>query len=107
MASLMHHVLIERPNRIHHVIIVRVDDMRAHIAMAGQVNLRHFIQRQGIDIDLWIEPVIIASDIHIVRIQQQMTAGLFCHLGDEYTFRNVGCFEFEIGRGVFKRDGAT
>ena len=83
------HIFVEHPHGIHHVIIVRVDDVGAAVAVPRQMDLHHTVKRQCIQVLLGILPVIETADVDIVHVQQQVAAGLPCQLCNKFRFRNL------------------
>ena len=89
------------------MVVMRIDNVIAFIAMPGQMYLYHPLQRQRIQVGLRVQPVVIAGHIHIIHIQQQMAVGRVGHGSDKLRLGNGGMLKLQVGRRVFQRYPAS
>src|SRR5271169_5462131 len=68
-------VLVEFPDRIDDRMVVRVEDIFAIAAVAGDVKLGHALGGDVVDIFHGIEPVVAGGDVDIIDIEQNAAIG--------------------------------
>ena len=86
-------------------MVVRVDQMAAHIAVAGQMKLTHPILRHGPQVRQRVEAMIDAADVDIVDVEQDGAVGALAQPRAETPTRSSRiCMEGEIARDVFQQD---
>ena len=88
-------------------MIVGVDDVRAHMAVAGHVKLHDPICRNSVEEGQRIVTVVEGADIDVVDVEQQPASGAARQLGQEFPFRHFGIVELDIGRDILEHDGAA
>ena len=69
---------------------VGVDDVRAAMFVAGQVELAHAFLRHGAQEGAGIELVIEGADKDVVHVEQDLAIRALGELGDEFPFRELG-----------------
>ena len=67
---------VQLPHRVDHLAVVRVDEVRAAVGVAGQVELHHALVRHVADVLDRVEVVVDAGDVDVVHVQQQAAVGL-------------------------------
>ena len=77
---------IKFPNRIDHVVVMRIDEVRAAIGVAGQMELHDPLVRDVLDILARIEVVVHARNIDVVDVEQQSAIGLLGQAREEVPF---------------------
>jgi hypothetical protein len=62
-------------------MVMGVDDMGAHVAVAGHMKLHHAIRRNSIEEGHRIVAVVEGADIDVVDVEQQPASGAARQLG--------------------------
>ena len=93
---------IQFPNWVGHMIIVRVDQMRAARSVAGQVHLHDSLVRQIANVLDRVEIVIHARDVNVVDVEQQAAIGFFGHAREKFPFGHRGAGKRDIAAGIFQ-----
>src|SRR5690242_8150566 len=100
LAEASYGMLVERPDLGANRMIVRVEQIGAMIAMAGEVELSDPVDRNGVDINPGIELMVEGVHIDIVDVEQNSAVRLFGHRGKELPFAHRRKREFHIARNV-------
>ena len=98
---------IEIPDILAHGMVVGVDDMGAHMAVAGHVELHHAVSRNAVEEGHGIIAMVEGADIDVVDVEQQPAAGAARQFGEEFPLGHLGIVELDIGRDVLQHDGAA
>src|SRR5438105_697641 len=75
VAESIDRVRVKRPHFVDHRTDVRVDDVCAVIRMTSEVILRDGAARNGVDVRLRIEAVVVRADVDVVDIEKQLASG--------------------------------
>src|SRR5580704_2569818 len=98
-------VAIEIPNGVNHVIAVRIQNMGAFVGVASQMNLHNAVGGNTINVLLGVEPVIERADVDVVHVEQDSAVGFLGKLNQKVRFVPGRAAEFQVGGGIFQRDG--
>jgi len=95
---------VEIPHGVDDVPVVRVDDVRAEIRVAGEVDLDDALGGNRFDERERIEPVIVGRDEHVVHVEHQADVGALRHFSDELPLRERAPLVREVARRVLERE---
>ena len=95
---------VKFPNRVDHVVVVRVDDVCGVVAVPRDVKLDDPLVRQGANERVRVEVMIEARDVDVVEVKQQTAVGLFGHAGDELPLLHRGVAESHVRAGVLQHE---
>lgn len=79
-----------------------VEQIRAHVGEAGEVNLRHSSRRDRVHGAQEIEAKVVAADVHIVDVEQDAAVGLLSDRRKKLPLRNIRLPVRNEGRGVLQ-----
>src|SRR4029077_18680273 len=60
---------VKLPNRIEHWVIMRIEDIFLELGMAREMDLRHALGGNCVNIRLRIEPMIFRRDVNVIYIE--------------------------------------
>src|SRR2546426_965626 len=73
----LHSHAVEVPHGGDHMAVVRVEEMRPLVAVAGEVNLADAIRGHRHDVSLGVEAVIDRAHVHVVHVEEDPAVGPF------------------------------
>ena len=93
---------IEFPDRIDHVVVVRVDDVRLAVGVAGQMKLHDPLVRNRANVLDRVEVVVHARHVDVVHVEQQAAVGVGRHAGEKLPLGHGRADKADVGAGVFQ-----
>ena len=75
--------VVQLPHRVGHGPVMRVDDMRAHVVVTGEVHLHHPVVGQRSQIPYRVKLVVDRRDVNVVDVKQEAAVRLLGHAGQE------------------------
>ena len=93
---------IQLPNGMDHVSVVRVDQVRHAVGVAGQMKLHDPLVRDRADELERIEVVVEARDVDVVDVQQQAAAGRLGHPREKFGLGHRRVGERDVRAGVLE-----
>ena len=98
---------VKIPHRIDDIGVVGVDDVRAAVAVSGQVDLPDAFDRNAVQKLDRIETMVERADVDIVHVQQHMAVGASRDFGQEVPFAHLGPAKRHVTRNVLEQDLAA
>ena len=98
---------VQRPHRIAHRMVVRIDQVRAVIAVAGEVDLRDALRRHRREVGLRVPAVVGRADVDVVDVEQDAAVGAPRDLGEELGLGDRAGGERDVARRVLEEDPTT
>ena len=89
------------PNIVDNFAIVCIDAMGAKIRMTGEMKLDDSIDRNGVQVLLWIKVVIDTRYVNVVHIQQKLTSGLDGEQSNELPFAQGRIAKGDVSARIF------
>ena len=93
---------IEFPDRIDHVIVVGVDDVRLAIGMAGQMKLHDPLVGNRANVLDRIEVVVHARHINVVHVEQQAAIRVGRHASEEFPLGHGRTDKTDVRAGILQ-----
>ncbi len=95
---------VEVPDRIDHGCVMRVDDVVAAVAVAGQMDLLHPLGGHAGQIGVGIEAVVVGADVDIVDVEQDQAVGALRDLAQELPLGERRVPVADVAGDVFEQD---
>ena len=102
-------MLVQLPHRVTDLPVVGVDQERPAVGIgfhgvAGEMDLPHAVQGEGIQVGLRAVPEVGGGYVDVVDVQQQAASAAPGDFHEEFHFRILVPVEAEVGRGIFQQD---
>jgi hypothetical protein len=98
---------VEIPDFFAHRLVVGIDDVGVHMAVASHVKLHHPIRRNALQEAMRVITMVEGADIDVVDVEQQPASGTAGQFGEKLPFRHLGIVELQVGRDILQHDGAA
>lgn len=99
-------LLIKRPYRIAHRMVMGIDHIITVVHMPGQMQLADALGRQAADKRPGIKPVVTRADIYVVHVQQQLAPGEMGQAIEEFPLGELISLGAHIAGDVFQHQWA-
>ena len=99
-----HRLTIEVPHRIADGLVVGVDAVVAEVAMPGEVELLHALDRDGCKVSAWVELMVLRTHIDVVDVEQDEAVRLLGHGAEKLPLAHLRGVIAQITRHVLEED---
>src|SRR5205807_10063422 len=99
-----HRVFIQLPHLVAYRMVMRVEEMGPMIAMAGEMELHHAIDRYRIDIGARVEAMVERAHENIVHVEQNSAVRLIRDRGKKLPLGHRGIAKRQVARYVHDKD---
>ena len=97
-------VPVERPDRVGHRRVVRVQQVRPEVLVTRQMELRHPLHRDAAEVLRRVESVVARAHVHVVHVQQEQAVRAPRDLGQELPFGDPGGGVGEVAGDILQHD---
>src|ERR1700720_100921 len=93
---------IQIPHGCNDGMVMRVDQMSAHIAMSRQMKLAHARFRHGLKILGGVKAVVYAADIDLVDVEKDVAVGARAYFAQKIPLAHLVSVKAKVARYIFQ-----